>query len=327
MTKSSQTRFFIAGGAGFIGSHFCDTLLSRAGTTAVTVYDNFTSGRNWHVERHMTDHRFRVVRGDIHDMEKLANSMSDHDVVIHLASNPDIAKAMTEPDIDFREGTELTNNVVEAMRRSGVSRILYASGSGVYGEAADVEFREEHAPLRPISTYGASKLAGEMLVCSYAHMFNMTGLCFRFGNVVGPRQTHGVGYDFVRQLNAHPNKLRILGDGSQSKSYIAVDDVISAVLHAHESTIKKFDVFNVATGDYITVREIGELAAAIVAGSADGVEFEFTGGDRGWRGDVPIVRLNTDRINSIGWRCSKPTRAAMDWSMRAMLQEEKLGLL
>lgn len=327
MTDSSRERFFIVGGAGFIGSHFCDALLAKPQTVGVTVYDNFSSGRDWHLSHHLSDGRFGIVRGDVHDKEKLTHAMRGHEVVIHLASNPDIAKAMTEPDIDFREGTELTNNVVEAMRRAKVPRILYASGSGVYGEAADLEFHEDHAPLRPISTYGASKLAGEMLICAYAHMFDMSGICFRFGNVVGPRQTHGVGFDFVRQLWAHPNRLRMLGDGTQSKSYIAVDDVISAVLHAHDVVKDKFAVFNVATGDYITVREIGELAAVIVTGDVKKVQFEFTGGNRGWRGDVPIVRLNTNRIRSIGWMCAKQTRAAMNWSMNALLAEERNGLL
>ncbi len=325
---SLNERFFIVGGAGFIGSHFCDALLRDHGAAAVTIYDNFSSGREWHYAHHLDDARFKVVRGNVHEREKLAAAMSGHDVVIHLASNPDIAKAMTEPDIDFREGTELTNNVVEAMRVSGVSRILYASGSGVYGEAADIEFREDHHPMHPISTYGASKLAGEALICAYAHMFEMTGLCFRFGNVVGPRQTHGVGYDFVKRLSNDPSRLPILGDGTQTKSYIAVNDVIAAVLFAHQQCKERFAAFNVATGDYITVQAIGELAAEIVLGNdANKVKFEYTGGDRGWRGDVPIVRINTDAINALGWRCAMPTREAMAWSMKSMLEQVKEGLL
>lgn len=327
MNVNRNSGFLIVGGAGFIGSHFCDRLLGRPDTARVTVYDNFSSGREWHYQAHLADRRFSVVRGDVHEMDRLVAAMIGHNVVIHLASNPDIAKAMTEPDIDFREGTHLTNNVVEAMRRSGVKRILYASGSGVYGEASHLEFREDHPDMRPISTYGASKLAGEMLICAYAHMFDMTGLCFRFGNVVGPRQTHGVGFDFVRQLHAHPDKLRLLGDGTQSKSYVAVDDVMSAVLHAHETVTSPFRCFNVATGDYITVREIGELAAEIVSGGKQNVRFEFTGGDRGWRGDVPIVRLNTDAIRATGWRCSRSTREAMKWSMQSIYEEVKNGLL
>lgn len=327
MASSQGQKFFIVGGAGFIGSHFCDALLAQPHIAAVRIYDNFSSGREWHFAKHLSDSRFSVVRGEVSDRNRLTEAMKGYDVVIHLASNPDIAKAMTEPDIDFREGTALTNSVVEAMRLSSVKRILYASGSGVYGEAADVEFREDHHPMRPISTYGASKLAGEALICSYAHMFDMTGLCFRFGNVVGPRQTHGVGFDFVKKLHADPTSLKILGDGTQTKSYIAVDDVVAAVLHAHETVTERFAEFNVATLDYITVREIAEIAAEIVCGSASKVAFQYGSGDRGWKGDVPIVRLNSEAIRRIGWRGSRPTRDAMVWSMTSIYDDVRKGVL
>src|SRR4030095_4844853 len=227
-----QRRYFISGGAGFIGSHFTDQLLSDSAVSSVTLYDNFSSGREWHYDHHRDDPRFRVVRGDVKDLDLLTASMRNHDIVIHLASNPDIARAATDPEIDFREGTLLTNNVVEAMRRSGTGTILYASGSGVYGDLGEREVDENYGPLIPISTYGASKLAGESLISSYCHMFDFTGRVFRFGNVVGPRQTHGVGFDFLRQLMKDPRKLCILGDGTQSKSYIYVRDVVEAVLLA-----------------------------------------------------------------------------------------------
>src|ERR1019366_2462785 len=208
-------------------------LLSDPSTEGVTLYDNFSSGRAWHYGHHADDARFKVVRADLHETEKLHAAMAGHDVVIHLASNPDIARAVTDPDIDFREGTLLTRQVVEAMRVTGVPRILYASGSGVYGDLGHEEAAEDHGPLLPVSTYGASKLAGEALISSYCYMFQLQACVFRFGNVVGPRQTHGVGFDFVRRLLAEPTHLRILGDGSQSKSYIHIEDVLNAVLLAH----------------------------------------------------------------------------------------------
>src|SRR5215470_2344998 len=245
-------RYFIPGGAGFIGSHFTDRLLSDAAVAAVTLYDNFSSEREWHYQHHHGDPRSRVVRGDVKDLQAMTDAIRGHDVVIHLASNPDIARAATEPEIDFQEGTLLTNNVLEAMRRSGTRTILYASGSGVYGDLGDEEIDENYGPLTPISTYGASKLGGEALISSYCHMFDFTGRVFRFGNVVGPRQTHGVGFDFLRQLLKNPHKLRILGDGTQSKSYIHVRDIIEAVLLAAERSTERFSVYNVAT-DYITV--------------------------------------------------------------------------
>jgi UDP-glucose 4-epimerase len=324
---SHSQRYFIVGGAGFIGSHFTDRLLADPTVAAATLYDNFSSGREWHYQEHCRDSRFKVVRADAKDVNQLTAAMSGHDVVIHLASNPDIARAATEPDIDFREGTYLTNNVVEAMRRSGTATILYASGSGVYGDLGEKEADEDYGPLIPISTYGASKLAGEALISSYCHMFDFTGRAFRFGNVVGPRQTHGVGFDFLRQLLKDPRKLHILGDGTQSKSYIHVRDVMEAVLLAARRSTKRFAIYNVATGDYITVKEIAELAVECVGLNQEQVEFEYTGGNRGWKGDVPIVRLNTDRIRGLGWTCRAGSREALRDSMLAMLPDLKAGRL
>ena len=186
------------------------------------------------------------------------------------------------------------------MRRASVSRILYASGSGVYGDIGEIEADEDRGPLVPISTYGASKLAGEALISAYCFMFGISGRAFRFGNVVGPWQTHGVGLDFVRALTTDPTRLAILGDGTQSKSYIHVDDVIDAMLTANDASGEPYQVFNVATGDYITVTEIAELAAEAVGLDPANVRFEYAGGDRGWKGDVPIVRLSIERIRRAG---------------------------
>jgi UDP-glucose 4-epimerase len=313
--------FFIVGGAGFIGSHFIDRLLASDRTHRVTIYDNFSSGQAWHYEDHVRDRRFKVVAGDVHDFALLRQSMEGHHTVIHLASNPDIARAVTEPDVDFREGSELTNFVVEAMRQSGAKQILYASGSGVYGELGTIETKEDHGPLVPVSTYGASKLAGEALIAAYAHMFDLRGCVFRFGNVVGRRQTHGVGFDFIRRLRKEPDRLRILGDGSQSKSYVHVGDVVSAVLLAGERSTRPFEAFNVATGDYITVKEIADLACGCVGLSPSQVRYEYTGGDRGWKGDVPVIRLSIDKIKRLGWRPTRTSAEALHEAMVAMLKD------
>jgi UDP-glucose 4-epimerase len=321
----SGESFFIVGGAGFIGSHFTDRLLAEQGTRRVSLYDNFSSGKEWHYAHHAGDRRLRVVPGDVHDFDRLREAMRGHDVVIHLASNPDIARAASEPDIDFREGTELTHLVVEAMRRTGTRRILYASGSGVYGEAGAVEAREGHGPLVPVSTYGASKLAGEALIASYAHMFDLRGCVFRFGNVVGRRQTHGVGFDFVRRLLRDPARLRVLGDGRQSKSYVHVSDVVSAVLLAHERCARPFEAFNVATGDYVTVNEIADLACECLGLAPGSVRYEHTGGDRGWKGDVPVIRLSIDRIRGLGWRPTRTAAGALRQAMRDMLADLRSG--
>jgi len=318
-------RFFIVGGAGFIGSHFVDRLLGVPEIAAVTIYDNYSSGRHWHHAAHDTDPRFTAVEGEVGDLDRLRSAMDGHDVVIHLASNPDIAAAVTNPAIDFDQGTALTNNVVEAMRTTSAQRILYASGSGVYGDLGHTEAQEDHGPLIPGSTYGASKLAGEALISSYVAMLDLSGCAFRFGNVVGARQTHGVGYDFVRRLLDDPSQLRILGDGRQSKSYVHVEDVIAAVITAARTVTEPFAVFNVATEDYITVTEIAELAVEVLELPAGSTAFQYTGGDRGWKGDVPVVRLNSSRIRALGWKNERSCRLALHDSLQAMLSDARAG--
>jgi UDP-glucose 4-epimerase len=312
------------GGAGFIGSHFVDRLLADDTVTAVTVFDNFSSGRHWHLEHH-ADARLRVVEADVRDLERLVAAMAGSDTVIHLASNPDIARAATDPAVDFDQGTLLTHHVVEAARRSTVTQILYASGSGVYGDLGEIEADEDFGPLIPVSTYGASKLAGEALIASYCFMFDLHACVFRFGNVVGPRQTHGVGFDFIRRLLEDPNELSILGDGKQSKSYVHVSDIVDAVLLAARRAPRPFRAFNVATGDYITVTEIAELALEVL-GLQD-TAFRFSGGDRGWKGDVPVVRINTDRIRALGWSNTMSSRQALAASMSSMLADARSGRL
>jgi len=325
MTDATLRRICIVGGAGFIGSHFVDRLLASDATERVTVYDNFSSGREWHLAHHQNDSRLDVVKADVRDLEELVRAMDGHDTVVHLASNPDIARAATEPAVDFDQGTLLTHHVAEAARHGGVQRVLYASGSGVYGDLGEHEVAEDYGPLVPVSTYGASKLAGEALFASYAAMFGLTVRAFRFGNVVGPHQTHGVGYDFVRRLLDDPTQLRILGDGQQSKSYIHVSDVVAAVLLAAQQARTPFDVFNVATGDYVTVTEIAELAMEVVGLQAGSTRFEYTGGDRGWKGDVPVVRINTDRIRAIGWSNERTGRQALQASMESMAVDARNG--
>lgn len=317
-------RFFLVGGAGFIGSHIAERLLRDPEIEAVTVYDNFSSGRRWHLA-HLTDTRLRVVTGDVKDLDDLRRAMAGHDVVVHLASNPDIARAQTEPDIDFREGTFLTQQVVEAMRLEGARRILYASGSGIYGERGLTECHEDMGPLVPVSTYGASKLAGEALIASYAFMFGMSGVVLRFGNVVGPRQTHGVGYDFVRRLLDDPRRLRILGNGTQSKSYVHIEDIVDAIFLVHQKSDRPWEAFNVATGDYITVREIADLAVQVVDLAPGSVTYEMTGGDRGWTGDVPVIRLATEKIRALGWRNRYGCAEAMRRSMASLLVDARAG--
>jgi UDP-glucose 4-epimerase len=292
------TRYFVAGGCGFIGSHLTRRLLERD-DAEVVVFDNLVSGHEWFLEDVRDHERLNFVIGDLKDLGLLVEQMGGCSHTFHFAANPDIAKAISEPAIDFWDGTYLTNNLIEACRINGVNRITYASGSGVYGDRGTEPAAETFGPLEPVSTYGASKLACETLLSAYCHMFEMHAVCFRFANVVGPRQTHGVVYDFVRRLLADPAQLKIFGDGRQSKSYIHVSDVVNAMLLLADQQWAGFEVFNAGTEDHVTVREIADMVVERLG--LENVEYMPTGGSRGWKGDVPVVRLDTRKIRARGW--------------------------
>ena len=316
--------YFVVGGAGFIGSHLVKLLTKEEPEANIVVYDNFSSGRLWHLEQIETTNKIEIIKADVQQLDTLKEAMKGADIVYHFASNPDIARAVVEPDIDFWQGSCLTNNVLEAMRVNGIKKILYASGSGVYGDTGTVMVDESYWPCHPISTYGASKLGCEALICSYCFMFDMQGFAFRFGNVVGPHQTHGVGYYFIKRLKQNPSRLKILGDGSQSKPYIDVNDVISAMrLIEKGSKASGLEAFNVATEDYITVRQIAEIAVEIM-GLKD-TEFVFGDNNRGWKGDVPIVRLKTEKIKKLGWNCCYNSREAMVKSITSIYADAMGG--
>jgi UDP-glucose 4-epimerase len=312
------TRSFIAGGAGFIGSHLTRALLRRP-DQAVVVYDNFVSGSEAHLGGVLGDPRVRLAVADLQQLDSVVEEMAGADHVYLFAANPDIAAAVEDPGIDFWQGTYLTHNVIEAVRINKVPRITYASGSGVYGDRGVEEVDEEFGPLIPVSTYGASKLACESMLAAYSHMFGIDTVVFRFANVVGPGQTHGVTYDFVRHLLEDPTRLPIMGDGSQSKSYIHVSDVVSAMLTVTDQGWTGFDVFNAGTGDYMTVTEIADLVVERLG--LEDVRYEYGGGARGWKGDVPIVRFRSDKLAALGWRCAHTSAEALIESIDANIAE------
>lgn len=314
-------KYFIVGGAGFIGSHLCKKIINDDLDATITIYDNFSSGKMWHLEE--IENKIDIIRGDIKELDKLKSSIEGMDVVYHLASNPDISKAMIQPDIDFWEGTFLTNNVLEAMRVSGITNLLYASGSGVYGDTGFLETREDYSPQLPISTYGASKLSCEALICSYCYMFDMNAAAFRFANVVGPNQTHGVGYDFIRKLVNDNSKLDILGDGTQSKSYIYVSDIIGALREVEKKYLKGYSYYNVSTEDYISVREIADVTTEIL--NLKNVKYNFSGGQRGWKGDIPVVRLNSEKIRKLGWENKFDSKEAITLSLKSIYDDAMRG--
>lgn len=322
--SAKPLQYFIPGGAGFIGAHLVNHLLDHS-ESRVTVYDNFTTGRRWAFGDRLHHPRLRIVEGDVQNLEALCAAIQGHDIVYHLAANSDIAQAAVKPDVDFWNGTYLTHNLLEAMRRTGVKRILYTSGSGVYGDVDDRPVAEEFPRMIPISTYGASKLASETLISAYCHMFELDGVVFRFSNVVGPHQTHGVSYDFILRLAADPSRLTIFGDGSQSKPYIHIDDIIAAFDLLTRNNPPGFSVFNVASEDFLTVRQIADIVAERMGLS--GVKYEFTGGSRGWKADVPVYRLDSSRIRSLGWKNRRNSREAVVASVDAMLEDLRRGKL
>ncbi len=309
----------IIGGAGFIGSHLVSRLLEE--NIDVAVVDNLTSGTLTHIEKFQNHSNFKFYNFDVTDTERLTEVLSGGtDVVVHLASNPDIAKAAIEPRIDFLQGTILTESVAEASRLSGIKTLIYASGSGVYLDKSE-EVLYEDSQLQPISTYGASKLSGEMLLSAYSHMFDLRSIVVRFANVVGPKQTHGVGYDFLRKIDVKNKNLPILGDGSQKKSYIYVLDVVNAILLIEKKTSAKFDIFNISTDGQMTVREIANMACEILYGKNHGIALLFGKSNRGWKGDVPIVKISSEKIRNLGWNPQFTCYEAMRLSLEAMKEE------
>lgn len=312
----------IIGSGGFVGYHLVRRLLDGNSEVRITVFDNWSSGKRENIP---DSPLIRIVTGNARDFDTLRVAMSGCDTVFHLAANPDIARAATEPTIDFEQGTVLTRNALEAARLNHVQQFVYFSGSGVYGDRGDLWLTEEMVG-NPISPYGAAKLASEAMLSSYCAMFGLRGLTFRMANIVGPRQTHGVGYDFMRRLKADPTRLTVFGDGQQSKSYIHVDDVLNAVIGAVNrqyavAGFPKYDVFNVSSDDWMTVDEIAGLACQVMVGAAQTTKITYTGGARGWPGDVPQVRLNASKIQALGWRCLRSSMEAMNDALRAMKEE------
>ena len=313
-------RAFVTGGAGFIGSHIVETVLADP-ASEVVIFDNLSSGRSTFIERAIRDPRCTFAAGDLRDADAVRRAVEGAapDTVFHLAANPDIARGALEPGLDFQQTVVATFHVLEAMRLARTPRLVFTSGSGVYGDHPETATAETFGPLLPISMYGASKLAAEAMISAYAHMYGLTAHVFRFANVVGARQTHGVAFDFIRKLRTDPRRLTVLGDGNQSKSYIHVSDVIDAIFFVLGRDKQPVSLYNVATDDYVTVRWIAECVVELMR--LRDVEFAFTGGARGWSGDVPVVRFDLRKIHELGWAARHGSREAMRRSIAEMLAD------
>jgi len=317
------SKVLVTGGAGFIGSHLVDRLM-RMGCF-VRVVDDLSGGSLGNVKVWVDSERFEFVRGDLKDSGVAERAVDGVEVVFHLAANPEVRVAEVDPSVHFRENLLTTFNVLEAVRKSGsAGLVVFFSSSTVYGEPAVFPTCEDYGPVSPISVYGASKLGCEGLVCAYCHTFGVRGLVFRLANVVGGRSGHGVIVDFVRKLRENPNVLEILGDGSQSKSYLHVEDCVDAVLHALKHFVdgkEVFDVYNVGSLDRVGVRRIAEIVSDEMG--VQEVKFRFTGGvdgGRGWRGDVKTMLLSVDKLLGVGWRPKLNSEEAVRLGCRELLR-------
>ncbi|MCS7146123.1 MAG: NAD-dependent epimerase/dehydratase family protein [Nitrososphaerota archaeon] len=311
----------LTGGAGFIGSHVLDRLLGEG--FEVVVLDNFSSGYRENIAKHLGSRLVRVVEGDIRVKQTVQEASQGCRTIIHLAANPEVR--MGDPEEHLEHNVRGTLNILEVARRLDVSVVAFASSSTVYGEATLMPTPEDYSPMRPISTYGASKLACEALLSAYAYTYNVPGVALRYANVVGPRARRGVVYDFTRKLLSNPHRLEILGDGTQKKSYIWVGDAVEASLTAIEKRREAFEAFNVGSIDAITVREVAD--AVCDALSLKGVEYVFVGGPggRGWPGDVKYMHLDVGRLISLGWRPRYVSREAVILSAQELKRELSKG--
>jgi len=295
---------FITGAAGFIGSNLADRLLSEGKT--VVGWDNFSTGQRRFLDGALKHQHFKLIEGDNLDLPALTKAMAGCDTVFHLAANADVRFGLEHPSKDLQQNTVATFNVLEAMRANGIRRIAFSSTGSVYGEAEKIPTPED-APF-PVQTslYGASKVAGEGMIASYCEGFKFEGYIFRFVSILGERYTHGHVFDFYKQLLDHPDRLKVLGDGTQRKSYLYVQDCVSAMLHViNLGTAKKakhgVEIYNLGTPEYVQVSDsIRHICHALSLQP----ELEYTGGKRGWVGDNPFIFLDTKKIQDTGWKTS-----------------------
>ena len=310
-----KSRIIVTGGAGFIGSNMVDRLLSEG--NEVTVIDNLSSGRMEFLEQHIKNPDFKFIKLDILELEKLKKAIAGADMVFHFAANPDVRLGAENTKIHLEQNVIATYNILEAMRINKMSSIVFTSTSTVYGEATILPTPEDYGPLIPISLYGASKLACEALITSYCHTFDMRSWIFRFANIVGPRSTHGIIVDFINKLRNNPKSLEILGDGQQRKSYHHVYDCVDAILFAVENSREMANIFNIGSNDTINSTRIGEIVVKEM-GLKD-VTFSYTGGKRGWKGDVPRMLLSIDKLQELGWEPAHSSQSSVVAATRNVL--------
>lgn len=310
-------KVFITGGAGFIASHLVDKLIDLG--NEVTVFDNLSSGKIDFIKHHFNNNKFEFIEGDILNLENLINIISGYDIVFHFAANPDARMGISQTDLDLKLETIATYNILESMRRNNIKKIVFSSSGTIYGDTPIMPLSEDYGPVLPISLYGAGKLASEGLISAFCGTFNMQAWIFRFANIIGDRATHGVIYDFVKKLLNNPSYLDILGDGNQKKPYLHVSDCIDGILYALKHSNNQLNLFILGCDTFTSVNKIAQLI--IEEMNLDNVEFRYSGGDRGWPGDVPQVRFNCDRINKLGWKARYSSDDAVTIAVKSIVKE------
>ena len=319
MKTSKRNRFFITGGAGFIGSNLVDRLLERG--DEVVVFDNLTTGREAFLSEANKSSSFHLVRGDILDRDALNSAMKDCSFVFHFSANADVRFGTSHPERDLQQNTIGTFNVLEAMRLNSVEKIAFSSTGSVYGEASIIPTPEDHPFPIQTSLYGASKLAGEGLIQAYSEGFGIQSWIFRFVSILGERYTHGHVFDFFRALRQNPLELQILGDGHQKKSYLYIQDCIDAIFCAIDKADGLVNVFNLGTEDFCEVNQSVEWITQQLNLKP---RLIYTGGQRGWIGDNPIILLDTSSIRSLGWRPRKTIEQAVKKTLSYLQENEDL---
>jgi UDP-glucose 4-epimerase len=315
------TRVLVTGGAGFIGSHCVEALVAAG--AQVRVLDNLSSGDDRHLAG-VAEH-IEFIEGDVGDAGVAVRAVADQDAVWHLAANPEVRTGATDPTTHVAQNVTATATLLEAVRGTSVQQFLFTSTSTVYGNAAVRPTPEDYGPLLPISVYGGCKLACEGLISAYASTFDFDALMFRFANVVGPRSNHGVTYDFVHKLRRDPAVLEILGDGTQTKSYVSVRDTVAGMLRASQKAPGGVQAYNIGSLDAIPVTRVAEVVADVM-GLAP--RFRMAGGTRdgaGWTGDVKHMALGVDRLQALGWMPQDTSADAIAEAARALVEVSSSG--
>ena len=312
----ARNKILVTGGAGFIGSQLVDRLVEKG--NRVVVFDNLSSGRMEFLKKHLGNPDFTFIEGNLLDTEALEKACTGIEFVYHVAANPDVRLGASNTKVHFEQNITATYNLLEAVRKTGTRKIAFTSTSTVYGEAKIIPTPEDYGPLIPISLYGASKLACEALITSYSHTFDMQAWIFRFANIVGPRSTHGIIVDFIRKLQENQKQLEILGDGKQEKSYLHVSECVSAILFSIENSTDQVNIFNIGSEDTISSRHIGEIILEEMGLS--NVDFKYTGGRRGWKGDVPRMRLGIEKLKALGWKPEYSSERSVRETVKALLK-------